>query len=287
LASLRETLEAPIPRPLLWLGTPALGVVLILVFTFLGFPYSDLIPAVSREIERATGGEIRIAQIEPQITLGGPGFAFRDLRLLEVGDGPVELEWLKIRPAWSTSWLRGVPAFAIDLTGPVVAITGIVTRGDSYGFKGEIVLPDLAMLPLAAVHPLSLSGAMTATGDISSVAGEPTGNLVFAAEQGSAAHPSLPVALAFDALSGRVELGGETWLALEDIELKGPIISARAEGTVDRPGGNRSPLLDLDVQLEIANPGFRMALSGLGLRVDRDGRAAFNLGGTLENPVLR
>ena len=147
MASLRESLEAPIPRPLFWVGTPLLGVFLVLLFVFLGFPYSDLIEPISRQIEESTGSEIRIDRIEPQITLGGPGFSLHDLRLAEVGSAPLEVEVLKVRPAWSTSWFRGAPAFAVDLAGPSLALSGIVTAGDGYGFAGEIELPDLTQLP--------------------------------------------------------------------------------------------------------------------------------------------
>ena len=62
MASLRETLEAPIPRPLLWLGAPILAFVLVLSFVFLGFPYEDLLPAASRELGKIAGGEARKAR---------------------------------------------------------------------------------------------------------------------------------------------------------------------------------------------------------------------------------
>ncbi len=287
MASLLETLEAPIPRPLFWFGLPVLGLSLVLLFMFLGFPYSDLIAPISQQIEQSTGSEIRIDRIEAQITLGGPGFSLHDVRLAEVGGAPLELEVLKVRPAWSTSWFRGAPAFAIDLTGPSLALSGIFTAGDGYGFSGEVQLPDLSLLPLPADDSISLSGALTAVGDLSIVGVEVHGTVAFEAEAGSAAHPSFPMALAFDAVSGRAKLGGEVWLSLKEFEFEGPIISARAEGTVDHPDGAASAALDLAVQLEVANPAFQTALSAMGLRVGRDGRTAFDLGGTLQNPVFR
>jgi type II secretion system protein N len=287
MASLRETLEAPIPRPLFWVGTPVLGLSLVLLFMFLGFPYSDLIAPISQQIEQSTGSEIRIDRIEAQITRGGPGFSLHDLRLSEVGNAPLNWEVLKVRPAWSTSWFRGDPAFAVDLTGPSLALSGIVTAGDDYGFAGEVQLPDLSLLPLPADDSISLSGAMTAVGDLSYVSGELQGTVAFEAEAGSAAHPSFPMALAFDSLSGRAQLGGEVLLTLEEFEFDGPIISARTEGTVAHPDGAASAALDLAVELEVANPAFQTALSAMGIRIGRDGRTTFDLGGTLQNPVFR
>ncbi len=287
MASLRETLESPIPRPLFWVGTPLLGLSLVLLFMFLGFPYSDLVAPISQQIEESTGSEIRIDRIEAQITRGGPGFSLHDLRLSEVGSAPLDLEVLNVRPAWSTSWFRGNPAFAVDLSGPSLALNGILTAGDGYGFEGEIQLPDLTLLPLPTDDSISLSGALTAAGDLASVDGELQGTVTFEAEAGSAAHPAFPMALAFDALSGRAHWGGDAWLTIDEFEFEGPIISARAEGTVDRPDEATSNALDLAVQLEVANPTFRTALSAMGIRIGRDGRTTFDLGGTLQNPVFR
>ena len=93
MASIREILEAPIPRPLLWVGAPTLGLVLVLVFVFLGFPYSDLIPVASREIGRTTGSQVDIGKIEPKITLGGPGFTLLDVRLVGLARDPIAVSY--------------------------------------------------------------------------------------------------------------------------------------------------------------------------------------------------
>ena len=287
MASLRETLEAPIPRPLLWVGTPILAFVLVLSFVFLGFPYDDLLPAASRELGRMTGSEARIGAIEPEITRGGPGFALREVSLVRDSGEPVGLDHLKLRPAWSTSWFQGEPAFFIDLMSSLASLEGTFTLGDSPAFSGELAVPDMARLPLPFDDTISLSGALEARGELTIEGGEAVGRIEFEAESGSATHPSLPMTIEFDFLRGGVEMGGEAWFTLDEIDMDGPIFSAKADGSVKRPGGNRPAIIDIGVELQIKNAPFRILVSGLGLPIDRNGRTAFSLGGSLQNPVLR
>ena len=287
MASLRETLEAPIPRPLLWVGTPILAFVLVLSFVFLGFPYEDLLPAASRELGNMTGGEARIGAIEPEITRGGPGFALREVSLVQDSGESFDLDHLRVRPAWSTRWFQGEPAFFIDLMSSLASLEGTYTLGESPGFSGELAVPDMAGLPLPGDDTISLAGALEARGELVMGGGQPVGRIEFEAESGSATHPSLPMTIEFDFLRGQVEMGGEAWLTLDEIDMDGPIFSAKADGSVARPGGNRPAMLDIAVQLQVKNAPFRVLVSGLGIPIDRNGRTAFTLGGSLQNPTLR
>ena len=287
MASIREILEAPIPRSLIWVGAPILGLLMVLVFVFLGFPYTDLIPVASREIGRATGSQVEIGDIQPQITLSGPGFTFHDVRLVGFARDPIDLDYLAVRPAWSTSWLRGEPTFAIALAGPVAEAEGQLALGQNSGFNGELRIPDLARLPLPAGSPISLTGDFRAGADLVLAAGQPSGHFDFEANSGSATHPSLPMPLEFESLRGRIEVGAESWLELREIRLEGPFFSASADGSIERGADGRPTTIDIGVELEAANLPFKMLLSGLGLSPDSQGRFAFNLGGTLQNPVLR
>ena len=45
--------------------------------------------------------------------------------------------------------------------------------------------------------------------------------------------------------------------------------------------------MDLDFDLHVKNPALRMLLSGFGLGFDGGGRTTFNLGGTVQNPIVR
>ncbi len=287
MASIREILEAPIPRPLLCVGAPILGLILVLFFVFLGFPYSDLIPVASREIGRTTGSQVDIGDVQPQITLGGPGFTFHDIRLVGFARDPIDLDYLAVRPAWSTSWLGGEPTFAVALAGPMAEAEGDLLLGENAGFTGQVRIPDLARLPLPAGSPISLTGDLRADADLALAAGLPRGHLDFEASSGSATHPSLPMPLEFESLSGRIELGGQSWLELREIRLEGPIFSASADGSIGRGADGRPTTVDIGVELEPTNLPFRLLLSGLGLSPNDQGQIAFNLGGTLQNPILR
>ena len=287
MASIREILEAPIPRPLLWVGTPLLSLVLVLIFVFLGFPYSDLIPIASREIGRTTGSQVDIGEIRPRITLGGPGFTLRNVRLAGLTRDPIDLDYLSVRPAWSTSWLGGDPTFAVAVAGPLAEAKGNVALGENSGFRGDLRIPDLSRLPLPTGNPVSLAGDFRAGADFTLAAGAPSGHLNFEASAGSATHPSLPMPMEFDSLHGRLELGGETWLELREIRLEGPIFSASADGSIERGVDGRPGAIDIGVELEPANMPFKMLLSGLGLNANAEGQIAFNLGGTLQSPILR
>ena len=73
----------------------------------------------------------------------------------------------------------------------------------------------------------------------------------------------------------------------ETIEIDGPTFSADAEGFVNLSQANRPAMMDLDFDLHVKNPGLRMLLSGLGLRFDESGHTTFNVGGSIQNPVVR
>ncbi len=287
MASLQEFLERPIPRPLFWTATPLLAVVLTLTFVFLTFPYSDLIPAANR-LSGANG--VHIDDIQPRLTVGGPGFSVYNVSF---GDGPmkfVELDQLQVRPAWATSWLSGEPAFAIEIMSPLGGANGVLTWNQTRHVKGQITIPDLASLPFPPDASIALAGSMQAEVDLDilSLTGNgPSGEIRFEALAGSASHSNIPMPLEFEKFSGRIELGSEFGLVLEAMEIDGPTFSAEVDGFVDLPEPNRPATMDLDFDLHVKNPALRMLLSGFGLGFDGSGHTTFNLGGTVQNPIVR
>ena len=287
MASFLDTLERPIPRPLLCAVTPILAVYLTATFVFLGFPYADLIPMISR-----LGGDqnIRVGEIHPRLTIGGPGFSLREVVFSPNEMEPLIVDQFDIRPAWSTSWLRGEPALVIGLVSPLVLADGVLTWADARRVEGKIEIPDLALLPLPSDSSLSFTGALIAEGDLDigiALDGESTGLIHFEATVGSASHANIPIPLDFESLSGDIELTGQSELILEDISIQGPIFSAQADGYIDTPQGNVPLVMDIDLDVQVKAPAFRALLAGLGLPFDNEGRSSFNLGGTIQNPVIR
>ena len=193
MASLQEFLERPIPRPLFWVATPLLAILLTLTFIFLGFPYSELIPAASR----LSGSEaVRVGHIQPLLTVGGPGFSLRDITFGEGAMESIGIDRLKIRPAWATSWLSGEPAFAIEMMSPAGEADGIFTWNDARHIEGEVAIPDLAVLPLPSDIAFSLAGSLKAkvSLDVQPLTGnQAEGEIQFEALAGSATHTNIPM----------------------------------------------------------------------------------------------
>jgi hypothetical protein len=242
-------------------------------------------------ISRLGGDQnIRVGEIHPRLTIGGPGFSLREVVFSPNEMEPLVVEQFDIRPAWSTSWLRGEPALAITLVSPLVLADGVLTWGDARRVEGKIEIPDLALLPFPSDSSLSFTGALIAEGDLDigiALDGESTGLIHFEAAAGSVSHTNIPMPLDFDSLSGRIELTGQSELVLEEISIEGPIFSAQADGYIDTPQGDVPPMIDIDLDVQVKAPAFRALLSSLGLPFDEEGRSSFNLGGTIQNPVIR
>ncbi len=285
--SVKEVLEAPIPRPLLCIATPLIAIVLVVVFVFLGFPYSKFIPFASQALGRMSGSEIRIGEIQPRLTLGGPGFSVHDVSMAAEGQDPIGFDRLKIRPAWSTAWLRAEPAFAVDMASPLVVADGTITLGEGPGFDGAISILDLALIPMSSNSPFALTGAVSVKGHLKMIGGQPSGAVDIKATSGSATHRSIPVPLEYEAIEGRIEMGDDPWLRLKDLRMEGPLFSGIADGFVSRPEANLPAPLDIGIKVEVKNAPFQMVLSGLGINLDAGGRASFKLGGTVQNPDIR
>ena len=81
MATAINILSGPISKPLLFVGTPIAGFVLVVFFVFLGFPYGQLAGLASARISAATGTQVHIRDLEPRVTIAGPGMTLRDVRV--------------------------------------------------------------------------------------------------------------------------------------------------------------------------------------------------------------
>lgn len=282
-----DVLEAPIPRPLLWVGAPIAALLLIVVFVFLRFPYDEFALPLGQRLGAATGSDVTIGGIDSQLTIGGPGIAARDVRITRPDGRWIGIDALHIRPAWSPAWLRGDPALKIDVDSSVGRSSGVLVLGDVPAWTGEVEDVDLARLPLGDAGGVAVSGLLVAAADLALGPGFPTGPLSFDAHTGEIAHPALPIVIGYDRASGDVTLGADPLVDVRALEIDGPLLQASAAGTV-RPGrGPGDEQLDLQVEIEIKDPAMRAMLQGLGVRLDGRGRAKFALGGTLSSPRPR
>ena len=280
-------LSAPIPRPLLWVLVPTAALVLITIFVFLNFPFGEFAPALARQLSQSTGGEVLIGDIEPRWTVGGPGMAARDVRVIMPDRTRIDVDPLTIRPAWSTSWLGGDPAFKLTALSTLGAVEGTLELGDVPAWRGDFIDIDLGRLPLPPTEGFAIEGLLTGEADVSLGADGARGPLRFEAVSGRLDHSALPVGIEFDRIRGELILGGLQNVEIQDFEFTGPIIEASGAGTILHQSPQQEPDLDLDVEIEIKNPPLRAMLEGMGLPLGNQGRSRFSVQGTPSQPRLQ
>jgi type II secretion system protein N len=284
LASPGNILEAPIPRSLLWIGTPVAAFVLIMIFSFLRFPYDDLARPLAQQIGAATGSDVSIGHVSPRITIGGPGVALHDIQLLRPDRSRVSIDVLRLRPAWSISWLYGDAALRLEVESAIGSADGIVVLGDPLTWKGEFVDVDVANLPWLLPRGLLLAGRVTAAADLVFLPDGPSGPLSFDATAGTIQHPLIPMPLDFERINGDLLLGGDAVVNVRSFELDGPVVFANVTGPVRRgarPGENQ---LELAFDVELKSPPLRSLVQSMGVPIDARGRTTFDLGGTPSAP---
>lgn len=288
-AAARHADPGPLPRPLLWVGVPLAGMLLVALFVFLGFPYDLLREALAAQVSAASGARIAIAELAPRVSPLGPALEARGVSA-ELPDGTrLRLDRARLRPAWSLSWLRGAPALAVDLAAPEGRLHGTLYAGGEPGFDGALEGVVLKDLPLEAWVPdLALDGLADA--DVDVVRGEagPTGRVALHAREGSVGLPGLPVALPFARFEADAELGADgRLLRVERLVLDGPMLAVEGEGELGAAARVEAAPLSGHVRLDVRESGVRPMIQGLGIRLDRDGRAEATLSGTLGQPRLR
>jgi hypothetical protein len=132
---------------------------------------------------------------------------------------------------------------------------------------------------------VALGGSLDATLDVRAAADGPAGTVALVARQGSATLPHLPLPLAFESLEGRLALGGDALVRVEELTLSGPGVSARVAGTLGQAPSLAEAPYDLRIEL-VVEPALRPALQGLGVPLRPDGRASLHVTGTAARPVV-
>jgi type II secretion system protein N len=280
----------PAARPrLVRLALPVAALLLTVVFSVALFPWQRLDARLVRLLEDATGAQVSVGDLGPGLGLAGPRIEAHDVRLRWPPE-PAELalDLVRVRPAWSLSWLRGDPALHVELAGEVGRLAGTVWPGGQPAFDGRLQDVDPTRLPprlLGGVFP-PVTGRLSAEVELATGDGlRPTGRVALDARDGSLVVPGSPVAIPFDALGGRLDLAPDGAARLEDVRLEGPLVSLSAAGRIGAaPAWGRAPL-ELDVELLHVDPAFAGVMGSLG--APGAGRAgAFRIGGTLARPEV-
>jgi type II secretion system protein N len=290
MASLRETLEAPIPPMLMWIGFPFAGLLLTAMFVFLGFPYDELADLATRRVSQATQSDIRIGEVDARITIGGPGFRVRDISVTTASNESYRVASLSVRPAWSLSWLTARPALRIDAEAEVGNVSGVVKIGRIPPFDLDLDLDleavDLSRLPIALPSDIALEGHVSGNLDMLMAEAGPDGSLDLEATSGTLSHPMLPIAVEYETLSAQVSMGGEQLVEIERLELDGPALAASITGTIGHGENPMEQALDVQIDLLIKDRMMLGMLRQLGVKLQPDGRTKLQVGGTAGRPAM-
>lgn len=270
------------------IGLPIGAVLLTLFFVAVGFPYDRVRDLVAARAGQALQARVRMASLGPSFSLLGPGVHVTGLDATLANGQRVTLDEATVRPAWSTSWLRGRPSLHVDVSGALGRAAGTLTLGAEPGFDGDLYDVDLAKLPLeSALSGLSLDGIATGSVDVQRTATGPRGRFDLEAKGGSVALPGIPVALPFETLAAKALLTDQYLAEGLAVNLQGPMLTAQISGNVGQAPMPMAAPLDLQVRVQVVDPSLQPMLAGTGLRFGPDGSADMKLTGTAGRPLLR
>ena len=284
-AAVRGQAEA-LPFLARFVAIPLVGLLLFLLFLHLGFPYDRLAGLVAAQLGRATQSQIEIAELTPRLSLGGPGLEATGLTAVTRSGARIQFERAFLRPAWSLAWLRGNPAIYVDLAGTLGEAQGVATLRRP-GFRGELHGIELAHVPVGAALPGgSLRGVADVELDLALGEAGPEGSSDFQVANGALGLPGLALQIPFTSLVGELRLGGDNLAELANLELEGPLVSARASGTLGHAARVEAAELKLELDLT-AQPGLRGPLQAAGIALAADGTAKLQVTGTPGRPQIR
>jgi len=271
-------------------GTVCYCAVLTLLFLFLGFPFDRVGERLVGLLSGATGAEIAFAELSPTLTIGGPGFEATDVRFVGSDGTRLAFDRMRVRPAWSLSWLRLAPSLHLDVDGPLGRVVGAaVVDRETPAFDGQVEALNLARMPIGTLWPnLKLSGTLDADVDLalSQGAAGPDGAVVFEAREGGISGAGLPMGLPYDTLTGDFQLGGEALLSIASLKLQSPLLTADATGQIGLDEYFVAAPVDIEIRIQ-AQPRFVPAMRAMGLKVDAGGATTARIGGTPSAPELK
>lgn len=257
-------------------------------FAYLRFPYDRLSDALTNWLERDAGVRLEIGRLFASPQLAGPGLAAESVRLVRADGTRIQIDRLRVRPAWSLSWLMLRPALHLDVEAPLGALDGVVTLWGPRAFHGKLREVNLAELAGLGVQlaGANLEGKADLDIDLALEEAGPVGPLHIEAREGVLTHPQLPMAIPYEQLQGDLVFGGQNWLSISAIELRSPLGQGSLSGTVGLAPELAQAPLDLNAVVEVAET-IRGSLAGQGVRVGRDGKVQLRVTGTASSPIVR
>jgi type II secretion system protein N len=270
------------------LGFGLAGAALTALFCLWLLPWDRYRALAERELGRATGARVQVASLGPALGRGGAVLRLRDVELRFAEGQRLAISELRLRPALSTSWLRGEPALRLLLASEAGALDGTCWLGERTGFAGDVEGLRLELLPMDRLaQGLSLRGTADLVLDLVSDGAGLSGAVELAAREGSIAFPPYGLPIPFATARGSLALAPATGLVLESLELDDPgRLVLRASGTIGAAPSPELGPLDLTAHVEVLDPALR-SLFAQALPLDAGGSAELRLSGTLGAPILR
>jgi type II secretion system protein N len=259
------------------------------LFAIARFPVERLAPRIEAAASAATGSRVQIGTLDIQLVALLPALHAREVAVTTPAGTRLALDRVRLRPAWSLSWLRGHPSLALSLRAGEARLDGTVRLGSTPGFQGDFSELDLAGLPAAALEGtgISLDGRLSGALDLRLGEGGPEGDVSLHAVDGSLSMSLLPVGIPFRTLDADATLGGDALAEITALVVEGPMVAMRASGTVARGPAPALAPLALEARLEVREAALRSMVADTGVVLGPDGVAELAIGGTLGAPELR
>ncbi|MCH8084552.1 MAG: type II secretion system protein GspN [Myxococcales bacterium] len=276
-----------LPRPLITIGVPCAGVLLIAFFLIRGFPYDKLGELIADRIERSHGIHLAVGDIGPALQLAGIALESTQLRVTFPDRSPQQIDRALIRPAWSLSWLTGEPTFHVELETPSGSADGTLHWNGAASWAGTIrnARPDLP--PIADWIPIGgFEGTLEAMIDISMGDSGPEGLVEFEIRDGSIFLPGLSAPLPFEKLTGAASFGGDVYAKLTSLSFEGPLASGSGSGTIGLAESLEQAPIGFEFQI-VAKDEARRAMQAGGLKLKSGGEGLAKISGTVAKPKIR
>jgi type II secretion system protein N len=274
-------------RLLRGLAVAALAALGVLGVAITVFPFDRLGPALSARIDRETGVAVRFGDLRPTLGVRGVGLEARNVALRFPDGETLALDIAAVRPARLGAWLRGVPTARVALRGDFGEFSGEVSRE---ALRGTLARFDLAELPRSwfGEGGAPLAGPLDGRVDFERGPDAWRGSVAVAGAEGSLALPGSPVAIPYERIDASARLDEHGTLHLESIALAGPMVSARATGTLGGgTGGPATGAIAITADVERVDPALLPSLAQYGVALDASGAGHLEISGTAQQIEVR
>jgi len=215
----------------------------------------------------------------------GPALRARGVAIDAPGSA-LRFDSLLLRPIPGLTWLAGEPELRAELAGDAGRADLLLRAARELGLRGELSQVDLSLAALFAPE-LALSGRGDLRLALEDVSRLPRGRVELDARDGSFSAPGLPLAIPYQTLRLRAELGSaRELLRLEQCRLVGPLLRAEVEGGIGAGMSLATAPLDLRIRLEV-EASLREAFASAGIALGPDGSARLRVTGSAALPQVR